>query len=323
MRPEKTDFEGLVERILARSPIQFERVQPIDERQIELTERWIVPALPHLEAEFLEIRAEVDEELRGHLVDHPDQALRGDPSLYPKGYCLAITRTALRRFLARGQEGTPSEALRAVLAFGEQGGHVGRIWGILRDRYFQNALQLGSHYFDVANDTVDVAKPKIEHMPMAESGFRNVTSLEDFVRTAESYWKCRLFPNLHFPRLAISSPLLQLGSQDGRLRILRLAGSIQWFNWSSDFTFAERGLRDGIARRAVLPDELFERIESFKRRRGLPRLPREGFDAARLDELCVEARMRYRNGADGERKYGRAVASSVSVVIGQDPGEST
>jgi hypothetical protein len=37
----------------------------------------------------------------------------------------------------------------------------------------------------------------------------------------------------------------------------------------------------------------------------------------------VEARMRYRNGADGERKYGRAVASSVSVVIGQDPGEST
>ena len=323
MRPKATDFETLVERILARAPSQVERIQPIDERQIELTERWIVPALPLLEAEFLEIRAEVDEELRGHLVDHPDQAMRGDPSLYPKGYCLPITRTALRRFLARGQEGRPSEALQAVLAFGEQGGHVGRIWGILRDRYFQNALQLGSHYFDVANDTVDAAKPKIEHMPMAESGFRNVTSLEEFVRIAESYWNCRLFPNLHFPRLAITCPLLQLDPQDGRLQIPRLAASTQWFNWSSDFTFAERGLRDAIARRAMLPDNVFEEIESFKRTRDLPRLPREGFDAGRLDELCAEARLRYRHGADGEGEYGRVVASSVSVVIGQHSGRST
>ena len=84
MRPKATDYETLVERILARAPSQFERVQPIDERQIELTERWIVPALPLLEGEFLEIRAEVDEELRGHLVDHPDRRSEATPVSIPR-----------------------------------------------------------------------------------------------------------------------------------------------------------------------------------------------------------------------------------------------
>jgi hypothetical protein len=37
-----------------------------------------------------------------------------------------------------------------------------KVFVLLKGRYFQNALQLGNLYVDVANDTVDTAKPKLE-----------------------------------------------------------------------------------------------------------------------------------------------------------------
>lgn len=320
MTASRSDLESRIRRITTRTPIQMEQVQPIDERQIELTERWIVPALPVLEAEFMEIRLEIDESIRAHLAVHPEEALRGDPKRYPKGYCLQITQRALQTFLLRGLETEPSEALQAVLAFGDAGGHVGRVWGILRDRYFQNAMQFGSHYFDVANDTVDVTKPKIEHMPMAESGFRNVESLADFVRIGESYWESRFFPNLHFPRLAITHPLLQLRRHDGQLRAYRCAASMQWGHWTRDFAPVEDHLREAIRHGTAISDDLFERIEEFRRERSLPHLPIEGFGEARLDELCAEARTRYRHGKDGEKHFSRDLAQGRHIVIGEGSG---
>ena len=318
--PSRAELEALIRRITTRTPIQVERVQPIDDRQIELTERWIVPALPLLEAEFLAIRLEIDEAIRAHLAAHPDKALHGDPQRYPKGYCLQITQRAMQTFLLRGLGAEPSEALQAVLAFGEAGGHVGRVWGILRDRYFQNAMQFGSHYFDVANDTVDVTKPKIEHMPMAESGFRNVDSLADFIRVGEPYWGSRFFPNLHFPRLAITHPLLQLRQRDGQLRAYRCAASMQWRHWDLDFAPVEDHLREALRHGSAIPADLFERIEAFRRARSLPHLPIEGFGEARLEELCAEARSRYRDGKEGEERFGRELAQGRHVLIDHGTG---
>lgn len=320
MTPRRPDLQPLIRRITTRTPVQVERVQPIDDRQIELTERWIVPALPLLEAEFMEIRLAIDESIQAQLAVHPEEAIRGDPKRYPKGYCLPITQRSLQTFFRRGLEAEPSEALRTVLEFGEAGGHVGRVWGILRDRYFQNALQFGSHYFDVANDTVDVTKPKIEHMPMAESGFRNVDALADFVRIGEPYWGCRFFPNLHFPRLAITHPLLQLREHDGEFRVHRCAASMQWGHWDRDFAPVEDHLREALCHGSAIPADLFDRIEAFRRARSLPHLPIEGFGESRLEELCAEARSRYRDGKEGEERFGRELAQGRHVLIDHGTG---
>ena len=47
------DESQTVDRLLARDPYDIGRIQLIDERQQELTRRYIVPILPQLEAEFL------------------------------------------------------------------------------------------------------------------------------------------------------------------------------------------------------------------------------------------------------------------------------
>ena len=59
MHPRTAELDALLDRLLARGPRDFERVMPIDARQQKLTERFIVPALPQLEAEFLAIRADL------------------------------------------------------------------------------------------------------------------------------------------------------------------------------------------------------------------------------------------------------------------------
>lgn len=98
------------------------------------------------------------------------------------------------------------------------GGTVKRIWGALRGKYFQNAIQAGSYYIDVANDTVDPAKDKVEILPLQESGFRNIGSFHEFSDVAESYWKCRTVPNLFFPNLAPFFPIVAF-FDDGDVRL--------------------------------------------------------------------------------------------------------
>ncbi len=98
--------------------------------------------------------------------------------------------------------------LQALHDFVRAGGVVKRVWGALRGGYFQNAIQVGTWYLDVANDTVNPQKPKIEFLPLAEANFNNIGSYFEFARVAQLYWKCRTIPNRYFPNLAAFYPAI-------------------------------------------------------------------------------------------------------------------
>jgi hypothetical protein len=93
------------------------------------------------------------------------------------------------------------------------------VFVILKDRYFQNAIQFGNLYIDVANDSVDPSKPWLEWMDVREVPYENVGELPTLIRVAESYHRCRAFPNVFFPLLAPVVPLLLI-AEDGRLGLL-------------------------------------------------------------------------------------------------------
>jgi hypothetical protein len=295
-------LQAVAERLLGRGPHGFERVIEVDERQRTLTERHILPVLPRLEEEFREIREGVDRSICAELAARPEEVTDVEPdrsrNRYPRGFCLPITTMALTRFVERGLGPNPSEGFQAVWRFHEAGGVVGRIWGVLRERYFQNAIQLGSHYFDVANDTVDVSKPKIEHMPLAESGFRNIRSIADFVEIGERYWGCRLLPNLHFARLIPVVPLLRLDADEGLLRPCVFGDFMRRLNVFGGFRETEALLLAAVRDGPRLPEPWPQRIEAY-RRRHLPKasaVPLEGVDAETIERLCRHARQGW-NGA--------------------------
>lgn len=226
-----------------------------DRLQSALTRRFLTPALPALEVMFLALRSETDRALSAGAA-----ARYGKP--YPYGFCREITADILRRLNGRSPHPrSPGE--RALTAFLNNGG-VGRmVWGVLRDRYFQNALQLGSLYVDVSNDTVDVRKPKVEILPLRESGFSLVRDAAHFASIGETYWDVRFYANTALPSLAPAFPMIAV-DRDGRAQMQTKVAYMMRLFCADGFRRAEQWLREGPvppqevvqAMRRVCPDDM-------------------------------------------------------------------
>lgn len=186
-----------------------QQILPIDERQADLTQHFLTGAVKDIERMLYALRAETDAELAVKL----PPAVAGKP--YPYGRCEEITRH-LVGVLGKRLQAPAAAGERALHAFLTHGGVVRQVWGVLRGQYFQNAIQAGGLYMDVSNDTVVVTKPKIEILPIAESGLENVRDLAHFRATAERYWNASLYANTLVPALAPLFPMIS--ASPGRLK---------------------------------------------------------------------------------------------------------
>lgn len=181
---------------------------------------------PHVDAimrDMLELRAETDAHFRGLLAvkatdgPHRDSGLSAGAVHYPISFCLEITRHMLA-LMSREPVPVHMTGLQALHNFVRAGGQVKRVWGALRGGYFQNAIQVGTYYLDVANDTVTVTKPKIEMLLLADANFNNITSFFEFARVGQVYWKARIIPNIYFPNVAPFLPAIAFDAQ-GTMRL--------------------------------------------------------------------------------------------------------
>lgn len=186
---------------------QFPEGFDADRFQAALTRRFLQPALAALERMLLDVRAETDQALQPTATER-----YGHP--YPYGFCAEITLDVMRRLRARLSR-PRSAGERALRTFLRQGGEGRMVWGVLRDRYFQNAIQFGSLYVDVSNDTVDIRKPKVEILPMREAGLALVRDTAHFVRIGEAYWGGRLYANTALPSLAPVFPMILIDHRGG------------------------------------------------------------------------------------------------------------
>jgi len=166
-----------------------------------LTLRELMPAQADLMALFLELRAETDHEFLSAAT-----TTYGKP--YPYGFCREIAFNVLNRLRRRLTLSGGCPGLRALQAFQSAGGEIRCVWGVLRGTYFQTALQCGALYVDVANDTVVTTKPKVEILPMAESGLEAVRDAWHFATIAEAYWGMQIYANHAFPTWAPLIPMI-------------------------------------------------------------------------------------------------------------------
>lgn len=183
------------------APATLLPLQPIppDLRQLELAREFLNDH-DKLHAYFARLRRTVDAELAPKL---PEYA--GKP--YPLGRCREI-RDALYDRLVADLHAPACETGNALRAFIQAGGIGRKIWGVLRESYFQNAMQFGPWYVDVSNDTVDPNKPQIEILPLDKSGMKAVEDFFHFARTAQKYWECETYANTAVPGLASLFPVI-------------------------------------------------------------------------------------------------------------------
>lgn len=188
-------------------PLLPQQIAPFTPAQAELTARWLGPLGDGLFQYCRALRADIDQLLAPRL-----PAAAGKP--YPYGRCEEITQQVYALLQERLRQ-PAHDVERALLGFVHAGGLLRSVWGVLREQYFQNALQMGTLYVDVSNDTVFVEKPPVEILPMEASGLVPVRDLAHFRQTAERYWVATLYANHLVPTLAPLLPVVSVSP--GRL----------------------------------------------------------------------------------------------------------
>jgi hypothetical protein len=200
-----TPLEGLVH--LARSQDMEHRSD-----QEVVTRSLLVPSMPRLVESLGVLRRECDSWIRSESNrqgTRPSGHESSRLSDYPIGFCSVI-----RDFVHEGMLGLPE-----VQHLLRSGVVLKKVFVILKGLYFQNAIQMGNLYIDVANDTVDPSKPWLEWMHVREVPYTNIGDLPTLISVAERYHQCRAYPNLFFPLLAPVVPLLAIRA-NGRLELL-------------------------------------------------------------------------------------------------------
>jgi hypothetical protein len=228
------------------------RIVKFTKEQEKATQEWIVPHAQEIVADAEDIRKKVDAILLKRL-DLKNQ-LRLHNEVYPEGMCNFIVSEF--SYLMKGELlNRDYRGMQAVKNFVRAGGLIQPFWGVDKDMYFQNAIQLGTSILDVANDTVDRKKPPVVFYPdSTEAPLKNIESMAQFADIAEKYWRVDVYPNIYLPWFAPAFPMLFIrrSNYDGKaadnlmletqtshlmVRNLHTLREEHLFGLSSDFLF--------------------------------------------------------------------------------------
>jgi len=190
----------------------------IESSQAKLSASEVEPRVDAILERLAEHRAAADEHF-GKQIEASKK--RGDDgrysdviwARYPFGFCRHIRDAVFDRLLND----------RYFQELKEKGILLKPIFIFLRGSYFQNAIQIGNYYFDVANDTVVTTKPKLDWAPVSELDYENVDSWQRFAHVARKYLTVELYPNLCFPLIFPAAPFFAI-HEDGTIQILL----VQW-----------------------------------------------------------------------------------------------
>lgn len=191
--------------------------EAVDRRQEKVAGEHLEPVLEPLLAWLQRLRTTLDHSMRQAInaTTRHSESVHGTIDLheYPKGFCGHIRDAIFKAMInavAAGEEGVAQQGLRAFMA---QGGICKPIFGIdVTGPYFQNAIQLGPYYLDVANDTVDIRKPQILFERMTKSRFENIQGLDRYFQVLKLYLRQTIFPSSFFPWLSTVSPAFTINA---------------------------------------------------------------------------------------------------------------
>lgn len=203
--------------------------------QEAVTRERLLPRIGDILEHVRRRRAAVDSvyaEIRAKAGDRATPHGEAHAATYPIGFCLQI-RDRVFDLLAADPE------FRALIGPDTL---FKRVHILLRDAYFQNAMQIGNLYVDAANDTVDPRKDKLDWAPADKLDYRNCESWEQLHDVAHRYLGVELYPNLLFPLAFPVAPFF----------MIRPSGRIDLFPQSLVFL---KDLGDGMRRaKALLRD---------------------------------------------------------------------
>jgi hypothetical protein len=189
-----------------------------------------------------EIRAKKQKNIYGH-VDVLD---------YPIGFCQLIRDGLFDQFIQ----------LDSIKQLRQQGVIVKKVYVILDDRYFQNAIQLGNLFIDVANDTANPNEARIYGKPLDEVNYSNFYSYEKYFKIAEKYLNLKFYPNKLLPQISEIYPVFSL-SADGVCNLFLHQEIILYKDISKNFKLSEDFKQSTYFKDRILPEPYIPYIKKL------------------------------------------------------------
>lgn len=129
---------------------------------------------------------------------------------YPKGFCQLIRDSIFDQLLKTS----------IFQNFQRQGLIFKKVYVTLDNSYFQNGIQFGNFFVDVAADTVHDGGEQVVCTPLETLNYQNFHSYHHYCQVSEPYLNVSIYPNVLFPSIFPMLPLL----------VLQADGTIQLFN---------------------------------------------------------------------------------------------
>ncbi|MDQ7032515.1 MAG: hypothetical protein Q9M37_07340 [Desulfonauticus sp.] len=230
-------------------------------KQDRLTRKYLMPYLDSIKKFFSYFRELYDEEIKKLQQQKSDNVTKKHPystsiNEYPIGFCHLITDSVFKSVQKVGLESMFSKVFKTDEIVFKQ------IYVILDDKYFQNAMQLGSLYIDVANDTFDVKKEKIVVKHIRSVNYKNFRNYEIFAKVAEKYLNIKLYPNKYFPELYEIFPLIYFSKEYG-YNFFDYNLSMFLRDMASDFNLSDKFRQSDFYKNNELPEEGIRFLSKF------------------------------------------------------------
>jgi predicted ATP-binding protein involved in virulence len=214
-----------------------------NQRQKVLTREYILPHINRFLSDIETMRKKFDYHFLLNHKKHGSQQIHGVKSMekYPLGYCEDI-RNGLFSLL---------EQHPFILNARKQGVVFKKVYIILNNSYFQNGMQLGDLWIDVANDTVNPKEERIYYKPIDVLKYQNLTDYDSYCSIIEKYLNIKVFPNTLFPKIAPRFPIFALDTE-GVCHILNHQEIILYKDITEQFALSDQFL-NGVFSTRQLP----------------------------------------------------------------------
>ena len=243
----------------------------VDERIEALSQKWLTPNMGSITVGLGKLRARVD----GHFEAQKAAALKEKATFlsemkdiykYPYGHCDVIRNLVWDNIhISLKGRGAYARYFTALKPFLAKGGVFRKIWGDLTyGPYFQSAMQLGSYYVDVSNDTVVISKPKLDIKYLKDASLRNVDGFQHYYDVAQSYFKWDVYPNIYLPELKYLYPAVAVHQNTGALLLCGVAKPLFYKNLNTAGALAEQFLSNSPYSAKRLSADHEARIFAFR-----------------------------------------------------------
>jgi hypothetical protein len=259
-----------------------------DALQQTLTERFLLPALPALQALLEDLRTRIDPVLAART-----PARLGQP--YPRGQSLDIVQAmhdTLRQLDAATLSARAADGFAAMAAFHAHGGSLRQVWGALHGTHFHHAFLFGTLLVDVSADAAGGSGRKVDIVPFRQSRFTPLRDHRHFALLAETAWHATVYPNHLLPALAPYAPLVML-VPGGSVRIEADAAYMHELALAGGFT-SSADVLNGPA----MPPDLFALVADTLRKADVATADDAAQGRHEALRLCVRYRDQGRRAGD-------------------------